>query len=243
MKKAGLLENPSRGKVRITNEGRAVLAAPPAAIDCDYLKKYPSFLEFVNQDRKAPSVRDPKLPDNGQSLVEQTPDEAMESAYGDIRNSLAADLLEQVQNCDPAFFERLVVELLVKMGYGGALPDAGMHTGRSGDGGIDGIIKEDKLGLDMICVQAKRWKECIGRPTVQGFAGSMEAYRAKKGVLITTSKFSREAHDFVDRIERKIVLIDGQQLAQLMIDHDVGVATARTFVIKKIDSDYFMEGE
>jgi restriction system protein len=129
------------------------------------------------------------------------------------------------------------------MGYGGALPESGTHLGKTHDGGIDGIINEDKLGLDIICVQAKRWKDSVGRPVVQAFAGSMEAHRAKKGVLITTSTFSRDARDFVDRIERKIVLIDGQQLAQLMIDYNVGVATARTYTIKKIDSDYFMDAE
>src|SRR5690349_1485136 len=132
-------------------------------------------------------------------------------------------------NCDPSFFERLVIDLLIAMGYGSALPEAGVHLGKSHDGGIDGIINEDKLGLDIICVQAKRWRDSVGRPVVQAFAGSMEAHRAKKGVLITTSAFSRDARDFVDRIERKIVLIDGQQLAKLMIEYDVGVATARTY--------------
>jgi len=243
MKKAGLLENPLRGKVRITSEGRTVLSSPPPEIDCNYLKKYPPFVEFLNQERKPASIAATTPTGNGQGVQEQTPDEAIESAYQDIRDSLAYDLLDQMLNCDPTFFERLVIDLLIAMGYGGALPEAGIHVGRSGDGGIDGIINEDKLGLDMICVQAKRWRDSVGRPTVQAFAGSMEAHRAKKGVLITTSRFSRDAHDFVDRIERKIVLIDGQQLAQLMIDHNVGVAPARTYVIKKIDSDYFMEGE
>jgi restriction system protein len=143
----------------------------------------------------------------------------------------------------PSFFERLVLDLLLAMGYGSSLPDAGKHVGRSGDGGIDGIINEDKLGLDIICVQAKRWKDSVSRPFVQGFAGSMEAHRAKKGVMITTSTFTREARDFVERIERKIVLIDGQQLAKLMIEHDVGVAASRVYTIKKIDSDYFMDAE
>ncbi|MFN0020350.1 MAG: restriction endonuclease [Pirellulaceae bacterium] len=144
-------------------------------------------------------------------------------------------------NSDPTFFERLVLDLLRAMGYGGALPDAATHVGRTGDGGIDGIINEDKLGLDMICVQAKRWKDGVGRPQVQAFAGSMEAHRAKKGVMITTSTFSREAREFVERIERKIVLIDGQQLTQLMIDYNIGVAVDRTYVIKKLDNDYFID--
>lgn len=246
LKKAGLLENPVRGKVRITSEGRAVLAASPKEIDCKFLKQYPSFVEFIGTEKKGTDVLEPEVMSKNpltRQTVEQTPDDAIEFGYKAIRESLAYDLLEQMSNCDPAFFEQLVIDVLIAMGYGGALPEAGIHIGRSGDGGIDGIINEDKLGLDMICVQAKRWKDCVGRPLVQAFAGSMEAHRAKKGVLITTSKFSRDAHDYVERIERKIVLIDGQQLAQLMIDYNVGVATARTYVIKRIDSDYFMESE
>jgi restriction system protein len=141
------------------------------------------------------------------------------------------------------FFERLVVDLLVAMGYGGTLADAGQAIGKTGDGGIDGIIKEDKLGLDVVCIQAKRWETNIGRPIVQAFAGSMEGIRARKGVLITTSSFSKEAAEYVGNIERKIVLIDGRRLAELMIDHDIGVATARTYTIKRLDLDYFVEDE
>jgi restriction system protein len=243
LKKAGLLENPSRGKVRITNEGRVVLAEAPASINCEYLMKYPAFVEFWKQKRKPAAAEADIEESHVAPEPDLTPDEAIETAYDNIRDALADDLLEQVMNCNPAFFERLVLDLLIAMGYGGALPESGTHLGKSHDGGIDGIINEDKLGLDMICLQAKRWKDCVGRPVVQAFAGSMEAHRAKKGVLITTSSFSRDAHDFVDRIERKIVLIDGQQLAQLMIDYNVGVATSRTYTIKKIDSDYFMDAE
>src|SRR5262249_3500942 len=140
-------------------------------------------------------------------------------------------------------FERLVVELLVAMGYGGSRADAGQALGRTGDGGLDGIIKEGKLGLDGLCIQAKRWEKTVGRPGVQAFPGSVEGFRARKGVLITTATFSREAVEYIQRIERKIVLIDGRQLAQLMIDHDVGVATARAYVVKKLDLDYFDEEE
>jgi restriction system protein len=170
-----------------------------------------------------------------------TPEEALEDSYLKLRAALADDLLERLKACSPSFFERLVVDLLVAMGYGGSLADAGQAIGRSGDGGIDGIIKENKLGLDVVCIQAKRWKETVGRPDVQGFAGSMEGFRARKGVMLTTSAFSKEAQEYVTRIERKIVLIDGRQLAQLMIDHDIGVATARSFVVKKVDLDYFDE--
>lgn len=242
LKKAGLLENPSRGKVRITAAGRAVMDKAPAAINCEYLMQYPSFVEFWKQKRK-PSTHDSDASPAPVSDTDQTPDEAIESAYEDIRSALADELLEQVMNGNPKFFERLVLDLLIAMGYGGALPESGTLLGKSHDGGIDGVIKEDKLGLDMICIQAKRWSDCVGRPVVQTFAGSMEAHRAKKGVLITTSTFSREARDYVDRIERKIVLIDGKQLAQLMIDYNVGVATARTYTIKKIDGDYFVDVE
>jgi restriction system protein len=158
-----------------------------------------------------------------------------------LHNALADELLEKVKSSSPAFFERLVVELLVAMGYGGSLADAGQAIGRTGDDGIDGIIKEDKLGLDVLCIQAKRWEKTVGRPEVQAFAGSMEGFRAKKGVLLTTATFSKEAVEYIQRIERKIVLIDGRQLAELMIEHGVGVATARTFVVKKLDLDYFEE--
>lgn len=241
LKKAALLENPSRGKVRITTDGRAALAVAPPEINCDFLMKYPAFVEFWTQMRSRTPAEKPDVTDG--SPIENTPDEAIQTAYDAIRSALADELLEQVMNCNPTFFERLVIDLLIAMGYGGALPENGTHLGKTHDGGIDGIINEDKLGLDIICVQAKRWKDCVGRPVVQAFAGSMEAHRAKKGVLISTSTFSRDARDFVDRIERKIVLIDGQQLAQLMIDYNVGVAAARTFTIKKIDSDYFMDAE
>jgi len=156
---------------------------------------------------------------------------------------LAGNLIERIKACSPVFFERLVVRLLVAMGYGGSLADAGQAVGRSGDGGIDGIIKEDKLGLDVVCIQAKRWEATVGRPVVQAFAGSMEGYRARKGVLITTSEFSKDAQEYVTRIERKIVLIDGRTLAEFMIDYDIGTTTSQTYAVKKADSDFFVEEE
>lgn len=242
LKKAGLVELPARGQVRITREGLAVLAENLQLIDSKYLTKYPSFVEFIRYEKKQKPIatdNDAEIVDEPQ--IEQTPDEAIEAAYNDIRNALADELLEQISECSPSFFERLVIDLLLAMGYGGAIPDAGQHLGRSGDGGIDGIINEDKLGLDIICIQAKRWKDTVGRPVVQSFAGSMESHRAKKGVMITTSTFSRDAYDILERFERKIVLIDGKQLAQLMIDYDIGVSTAHSYEIKRIDSDYFVE--
>jgi len=169
----------------------------------------------------------------------RTPEELVESGIEQIHTDLAADLLEQVRGCSPQFFERLVIDVLVRMGYGGSREDAGRAVGRSGDGGIDGIINEDRLGLDTIYVQAKRWEGTVGRPVVQAFAGSLEGFRAKKGVLISTSDFAQPARDYVRHIEKRIVLIDGNTLARLMIEHDVGVTPVATYHVKKIDGDYF----
>ena len=173
--------------------------------------------------------------------TDATPEEALDAAYGRLRLDLEGELLEQVRSASPSFFERLVVELLVRMGYGGTLRDAGQAVGKSGDGGIDGIIKEDRLGLDVIYVQAKRWGSTVGRPEIQKFAGALQGHRARKGVFITTSSFSTDALDFASRIDSKIVLIDGPALAKYMIDHNVGVSLARSYEVKKIDSDYFSE--
>ncbi|HEY7536111.1 MAG TPA: restriction endonuclease, partial [Thermodesulfobacteriota bacterium] len=159
--------------------------------------------------------------------------------YQNLRRTLARELLDRIKNCSPRFFEKLVVDLLVAMGYGGSRKDAGQAVGQSGDGGIDGIIKEDKLGLDVVYIQAKRWEATVGRPIVQAFAGSLEGQRARKGVLITTSQFSQDAKEYVNKIEKKIVLIDGDQLSQMMIDHGIGVAEVASYTVKKTDLDYF----
>jgi restriction system protein len=233
LKKAGLLTQPSRGIIRITPEGQTVLARKPDQIDTAFLKQYPAFLSFYKQVQPAQET----------TPTPETPEEALEAAHLTLRSALADELLERLKTSSPGFFERMVVQLLVAMGYGGSLADAGQAIGRSGDDGIDGIIKEDKLGLDVVCVQAKRWQNTVGRPVVQAFAGSMEGQRARKGVLITTASFSREAEEYVSRIERRIVLIDGRRLTELMIDHDIGVSTARTYVVKKLDADYFTEDD
>lgn len=180
-----------------------------------------------------------------ETATDTTPLEALESGYQSLRTALAADLLEKVRGCTPAFFENLVIELLVKMGYGGSRVDAGRALGRSGDGGIDGIIKEDRLGLDFIFIQAKRWTDkTVGRPEVQQFAGALAGHGAGKGIFLTTSHFTKEAMDYAAGLRNsKIVLIDGDELAELMIDHGIGVATAATYEVKRIDSDYFAEGE
>jgi restriction system protein len=229
LKKAGLLESTGRGKFRITERGLGVLKGNPTSIDVRFLARYPEFVEF-----KKATKREPEGEEAG-----QTPEEALELGYQNLTRTLAQDLLERIKSCSPRFFENLVVDLLVAMGYGGSRKDAGQAVGQSGDGGIDGIIKEDKLGLDVVYVQAKRWEASVGRPIVQAFAGSLEGQRARKGVFITTSQFSPDARDYVTRIEKKIVLIDGQQLAQLMIDHGVGVTELASYTVKKVDMDYF----
>jgi len=232
--KAALLESVGHGRFRITARGREVLNGNPPSINAAFLTRFPEFREFralARQEQETNGTADDE--------TVQTPQESLETSYQRLRRELAAELLERIKSCSPQFFEKLVVDLLVSMGYGGSRRDAGQAIGKSGDGGIDGIIKEDKLGLDVIYVQAKRWDANVGRPVVQGFAGSLEGQRARRGVLITTSRFSQDAIDYVSRIEKRIVLIDGYQLAQLMIDHGVGVAEVATYAVKKIDSDYF----
>ena len=227
MKKAGLIEAPKRGINRITQRGLDVLKKKPQQID--------EFKEFR-------ALRHPKEEEGQERETnDKTPEESLEGAYQRLRNDLAADLLQILKTSSPSFFERLVVEVIVKMGYGGTRQDAGKAVGKSGDGGIDGIIKEDKLGLDTIYIQAKRWENTVGRPEIQKFVGALTGLRAKKGLFITTSDFSSDAEDFVSRIDAKIVLIDGATLAQLMIEHNVGVSTVNTYEIKKVDSDYFSE--
>ena len=240
MKKAGLVYYPSRGMVAITERGLSLLSQQPDRIDNKLLKQYPEFLEFqsLRNDRDTAEV------EINSSLEEtQTPEEIIDQAYLSIRQSLAQELLDTVQSMSPAFFEKLVVELLVKMGYGGSIKDAGKAMGKTGDEGIDGTIKEDKLGLDIIYIQAKRWQtgNTVGRPELQKFVGALAGQGAKKGIFITTSSFTKEALGYSPRNETKIVLIDGVQLAQLMIDHHLGVTLQRTYEIKRLDSDYFEE--
>ncbi len=235
LKKAGLLESTARARFCITDRGREVLKKSPAEINVKFLKQFPEFLEFQNVSRPS------REKDANDEEPEHTPEETLESSYQSLRRELAQQILEQVKRSSPEFFERMVVDLLVAMGYGGSRSDAGRAIGQSGDGGIDGIINEDRLGLDVVYVQAKRWETTVGRPIVQTFAGSLEGQRANKGVLITTSQFSKEAQDYVSKIGKKIVLIDGEQLAQLMIDYDIGVTEVSRYVVKRVDLDYFGE--
>jgi len=235
MKKAGLIEAPKRGVNRISSRGMDVLKQKPQRIDVNYLTQFKEFQDFrALRHTKAEEVSEIQMND-------KTPEESLEIAYQRIRNDLASDLLQRLKGCSPPFFERLVVEVIVKMGYGGTRQDAGKAIGKSGDGGIDGIIKEDKLGLDAIYIQAKRWENTVGRPEIQKFVGALTGLRAKKGLFITTSNFSSDSEDYVSRIDAKVVLIDGETLAELMIEYNVGVSTVNTYEVKKVDSDYFTE--
>ncbi|MXS81515.1 restriction endonuclease [Nitrosomonas oligotropha] len=235
LKQADLLATPKRGFLTITQKGIELLARNPIKIDISVLEQYPGFIEFRNRKK-----------DRNDSLIEAsglesnlTPEDALASAYNKLRSSLEAEILGAIKEASPAFFERLVIDLLVKMGYGGSRQDAGKALGKSGDGGIDGIINEDRLGLDVIYIQAKRWDGVVGRPEIQKFAGALQGQRARKGVFITTSSFSKEAKEFASFINTKIILIDGEQLSGLMAEHNVGVSIVGQYEVKKLDSDYF----
>lgn len=236
LKKAGLLQTTRRGYFQITPRGQTVLDSKTDKIDGKLLEQFPEYIAFrtLNRDQVSPNVVD-------SASQEKTPEENLELIVQGLTQDLASELLENIKVCSPSFFETLVVDVLVKMGYGGTRKDASKIVGRSGDGGIDGTINEDRLGLDIIYVQAKRWENPVGRPEVQKFAGALQGFRAKKGIFITASSFTAEARDFVSRIESKIILIDGQALAQYMIEFGVGVSTKEIYEIKKIDLDYFTE--
>jgi restriction system protein len=233
MKKAGLLISPKRGLLEITERGLKVLKENPSRVDNNLLMQFDEFKEFRQRKKKN---GDGDGDDNG-----KTPEEEFEVAYENLRSELSSEVIQQLKQCPPTLFEKIVVEVLVKMGYGGTLKDAGKAIGKSGDEGIDGIIKEDRLGLDIIYIQAKRWENVVGRPEIQKFAGALQGQRAKKGIFITTSNYSKEAVDFASKIETKIILIDGEKLSEYMIDFNVGVTKVSTFELKKIDTDYFIE--
>jgi restriction system protein len=239
LKKAGLLNSPKRGLIQITDRGREVLAQKPERINRAFLEQFPEFVEF--QDKSNAEVTSATV--DAPLAETQTPEERIEHSYTELRSQLADELLEQIKVCSADFFERLVVDVIVAMGYGGSHRDAAKATQRSNDGGIDGIIKQDRLGLDVIYIQAKKWDDSrpIHRPEIQKFAGALQGVRAKKGIFITTTSFSGGAREYVATIESKIVLIDGTELAQLMIDHGIGVTPHQTYEIKRLDSDYFGE--
>lgn len=233
LKQAEMIDYPRRGVTRITRRGLDFLSKNPKELTLKDIRTDPIFKK--NQHPVSESQKE---------IVKSedlTPEEQIENAFEVIEKDLAKNLLEQIGNLSPGFFERLVVDVLIKMGYGGSLKDAGRAIGKSGDGGIDGIIKEDKLGLDTIYIQAKRWEGTVGRPEIQKFMGALAGNRAKKGIFITTSSFSSDAVTYAASIDTKIVLIDGKQLAELMIEHDVGVSQQSTYTVKRLDADYFSE--
>jgi len=236
LKMAALVENLKRGSFIITNSGLDVLKSKPEIINLKFLRQIPEYIETAEGWRNS-SLNAVNTITEAEEI--KTPEEILESGYLNIRRSLAQELLSKIKSCSPLFFENLVVELLVKMGYGGSLKDAGKAIGKSGDEGIDGIIKEDKLGLGIIYVQAKRWEGNVGRPEIQKFVGALAGQGAKKGVIITTSRYTPDAASYVPRNDTKIVLIDGDMLSQLMIDYNLGVTTQITYEIKKMDTDYF----
>ena len=237
LKKAGAITAPRRGRFEISQRGLDILKDPPDRISVSFLERFAEFVEF--RTRKSDADTDDVTQVSDQGI--QTPEEAIEVAYQNLRQNLADEILRTIKSCSPAFFERLVIDLLVTMGYGGTRTDAGKAIGKSGDDGIDGIINEDRLGLDVIYIQAKKWENSVGRPEIQKFAGALQGQRAKKGIFITTSTFTKDAQDFAARIDSKITLVDGASICQLMIDYGVGVNPVATFELKRLDSDYFFE--
>ena len=241
LKKAELIDSPKRGYYQITNRGLEALKQNPTTVDNNFLMQFPEFEEFIKtrtkpRDKAGTVVDVP--PDTG-----KTPQDYLEYGYARVRQELAAELLKNIKECTPSFFERLVLDVLLKMGYGGSRQDAAKTVGGTGDGGIDGIIKEDRLGLDKIYIQAKRWEGNVSRPEVQKFVGALQMHRAKKGILITTSGFSKEAEESLSKLDSNVVLvlIDGEQLVNLMIDNNVGVTKVTSYDVKKVDLDYFIE--
>ena len=235
LKKAGLLESPRRGTIRITPRGREVLSQRPNRINTEFLMQFEEFREFKTLRRQ--HRNEPKRANNGGGGTD--PVEDIERAFSEYQDVLIEELMQNIHAVSPSFFERLVVRLLVKMGYGGGLKQAAAVVGASGDEGIDGIINEDKLGLDVIYIQAKQWRNPVGRPEVQKFVGALHGKRAKKGVFITTSSFTKEAQEYVQHLDPKVVLVDGETLARLMIEHNVGVTVKSVYELKSVDRDFF----
>ena len=230
-----LLSYPRRGFFAITSRGNQLLSSKPQDINAKFLERYDEFVQFIE-------VKKDNAVDNiGEITIAQTPEEILEAAHQKIQENLAKEILEAIKKCSPYFFESLVIDLLVSMGYGGSRKEAGQALKQSRDEGIDGIIKEDRLGLDIIYIQAKRWENNVSRPEIQKFAGALLGQSAKKGIFISTSNFTKGAIDYVTRIDSKIILVDGNRLTELMIEHDVGVTPISKYEVKKIDFDYFIE--
>lgn len=242
MGKAGLIDSPKRGSFVASSLGKSLLSTGPDKIDVELLRTYPTFVEFYSSSSQAalPDLKPSTATAAGSS---STPEEQIDAAHSVLNAALKADLLARILEQTPTFFERVIVDLLVGMGYGGSHENAAMRLGRSGDGGIDGVIDEDRLGLDRICVQAKRYAShvAVSRPEVQGFVGSLEGVGASKGVFVTTSVFSKQATDYVKALQKRVILIDGRRLAELMIEFGVGVRVSRIVKVKRLDEDFFNE--
>jgi restriction system protein len=240
--KAGLLEMTRRSYYKITPRGKEVIKSNPERIDMKYLEQFPEYIAFRDREGTRRKSQGSEDHEEIRQTTSKTPEEMLDYAYQEIRDNLAQELLALVKKSPPAFFERLVVELLVNMGYGGSRRDAARAVGQSGDEGIDGIIDEDRLGLDTIYIQAKRWDTVVGRPEIQKFVGALMGKRARKGIFITTSSFTGDAVNYVSNIDSKVVLIDGKRLAEFMIDYDIGVTESAVYKLKRVDSDYFSNG-
>lgn len=236
LKMAELIDAPERGKYIITELGKTVTSNPPEKITIKFLQTFPNYLKNRN-----PNKQEIANEDQEEDIVTKTPDELIELGFSQINNDLSNKLLSNLKNATPFFFEKIVIDLLLKMGYGGSDIDNGEITSKTGDEGIDGIIKEDKLGLDKIYIQAKKWENTVGRPDIQKFVGALQGKRAKKGIFITTSGFSKEAVEYANNLDIAIILIGGQKMTQLMIEYELGVTTKEIYKIKKIDTDYFIE--
>lgn len=245
LSKAGLIESLKRGVFTASKAGRDLLATRPARIDVDTLKRYPAFVEFYERSSREGrgSPDEPPVDDSAGLLI--TPEEQIDAASAILSKALKSELLARILDQSPAFFERLIVDLLVAMGYGGTHDAAARQLGRSGDGGVDGVIDEDRLGLDRIFIQAKRYASgsVVGRPQVQEFVGSLVGHGATKGVLVTTSVFSRQAIDYAGALQQRFILIDGDRLSELMIEHGVGVRVSRTVEVKRLDEDFFSDDD
>jgi restriction system protein len=242
--RAGLLDRIKKGVYVISELGKQVAAEKPEKIDRDYLMRFPQFAQFIEKSTKSGSVSSRSSDQTlnaDHSLTATTPEEQLATLASAMNRTLAADLLDQVKEMDPFRFERLVLDLLLAMGYGGSREEAAVAGKGVNDGGIDGLINEDRLGLDRIYVQAKRWQNNVGRPEIQNFVGALAGQHAHKGIFITTSEFSKSAVEYAKNLPQRVILIDGQRLAELMIEHNIGVSLAYSYEIKRIDSDYFEE--
>ena len=240
MKKAGLLTSSKRAHFKISDKGLELLNENPTEITTKFLTRYDDFVEFksIKREKKGGTVSQSEI---FEVNTDQTPEESLEHAYQKLKSDLAKEVLVIVKSCSPVFFEKLVIDLLIAMGYGGSRREAGQAMGKSGDGGIDGIIKEDKLGLDIIYLQARRWENSVPVKEIRDFTGALASKKAKKGIFLTTSIFPKSVYEFVEKVEYKIILIDGELLADLMIENNVGLSTLNTYMVKTIDSDYFEE--